>query len=75
MIIYNFDSNGGFTACNTETGLSAYAYPTSDNATQAKREPDTVACAMMANEENWTNSRFVEKDAANCARLTHPAPA
>jgi hypothetical protein len=45
-ILGKFDRSGGFTVGDTETGATAYAYPTSPWATQAKRDAEWVAFEM-----------------------------
>lgn len=47
-ILYAFDADGGFIAVCNPLKLAAYAYPTSDRATQAKRSPDSAARAMLS---------------------------
>ena len=46
-IKYAMDSEGGFTAGIIGTNLTAYAYPTSSRATNARRNPATVANQML----------------------------
>lgn len=40
--------DGGFVVGDVETGLTAYAYPSSTSAFQAVRRPLSVATAMLA---------------------------
>lgn len=47
-ILYAFDADGGFIAVCRPLKLAAYAYPTSDRATQAKRSPISAARAMLS---------------------------
>ncbi|MCW2242223.1 hypothetical protein [Azospirillum canadense] len=61
-ILYMHTPEGGFLAGDTETGLTSYAYPTSSDATKAKRNPAKVAAEMMANET--ASSRRAVPDAA-----------
>lgn len=49
MIEYKLDKDGGFFAHDTETGATAYAYPTSTHAVQARRNASKVANEMMRN--------------------------
>ena len=51
-IMYHLDSDGGFSAGDTDTGITAYAYPTSAYANRAKRDPEKVARDMLAREGN-----------------------
>lgn len=47
-ILYLIDEQGGFLCGDTLTGITEYAYPTSDHATAAKRDPEGVARTMLA---------------------------
>lgn len=49
-ISYKLLPDGGFVCGERVTGLTAYAYPTSTNATKARKEPLKVAQAMLAAE-------------------------
>ena len=57
MIIHHLDQQGGFTCGDTETMHTAYAYPSSIHATDAKRDPDKVAAEMLR-QMNYLNSRL-----------------
>lgn len=50
-IVFKLLDDGGFVVGDTDTGRTAYAYPTSPFATKAKKSPVNVAKAMM---RNWT---------------------
>lgn len=53
MIICRHTPEGGFIAGDTETRITAYAYPSSTNATKAAlgaRAADRIARAMLAKE-------------------------
>lgn len=53
MILSHLDSQGGFTVGDTDTGATAYAFPTSTHATNAKRQPETVAAKMGKRANDW----------------------
>ncbi len=44
---YVMDANGGFYAADVDSKVIEYAYPTSNHATEAKRNPELVALAML----------------------------
>jgi hypothetical protein len=46
-IVFYFDAQGGFTVGDTETRVTAYAYPTSPHATNAKKHATQVAAEMV----------------------------
>lgn len=71
MIFWHMDDHGGFTAGDTETGLTSYAYPSSPNAGEARRNPASVARRMLAVEPGlWrTTTSAAEYDCRNWARL------
>lgn len=46
-ILCKLDSRGGFTCGDTSTGRASYAYPTSDCATRARRDPHGAAVDML----------------------------
>lgn len=60
MIIYLLDTDGAFIAGDTDTEATAYAYPTSEHATKAKRNPEGVAREMTFH-AHYTN-QFCPKD-------------
>jgi hypothetical protein len=51
-ILFKLDGQGGFTCGDNETGKTAYAYPTSPYAENAKRDPMSVAQSLL-NDESW----------------------
>jgi len=57
-IRYMITADGGFLCGDTETGLAAFAYPTSPHAEQAKRCPDTIARHMIAAEPTVAHGRY-----------------
>lgn len=54
MNIHHLDQQGGFTCGDTETMHTAYAYPSSIHARDAKRDPDK-AVAEMLRHANYLN--------------------
>jgi D-arabinose 1-dehydrogenase-like Zn-dependent alcohol dehydrogenase len=44
---FGFDRQGGFAAIDTATHASAYAYPTSTNASKAHASPQCCAARMV----------------------------
>lgn len=50
MIIYKLEEDGGFRCGDTESNLTSYAYPSSLDAKQAKKNPVKVSARMIANE-------------------------
>lgn len=72
-IKYLLDADGGFTCGDTASGYTAYSYPSSHWATEAKRHAATVAAAMLAIEatsRKWTpHSIAAGYDARNWAQL------
>jgi len=70
MILYHLDKDGGFTAGDTETGRTAYAYPGSYSAFDAKIIHESDAAARMMEIENgydasWRDqARYVANDAS-----------
>jgi hypothetical protein len=74
-ILYKLDAQGGFTCGDTETGRTAYAYPTSISADDAKHDPLRVARRMMKHENEskpgWRDAKpYADKDAERMAVLT-----
>ena len=78
MITYDFGKDGSFVAGDTETSITAYAYPTSPQATKAKKSPLKVAKEMinLELEVSWTRKEGApawesarEYDARNWRRL------
>jgi hypothetical protein len=90
MILYYLRPDGAFIAGNTKTGLTAYAYPTSPHAIEARTKPAIVAERMMAGEVDRVNlapaqravamlrdaERMFELDAhgSNTVRPHQPSP-
>jgi hypothetical protein len=74
-ILFKFDRDGGFICGDTETGRTAYAYPTSSWAIFAHRSrPSFVASRMMAHENTcnylWRDAdHFAAKDRERLAGL------
>ena len=54
MNTYHIDDCGGFTCADPETCHTSYAYPSSDHATAAKRNPHKVAAEMLR-QANYIN--------------------
>ena len=73
MIVYKLLPDGAFIVGDTETRNTSYAYPTSTNATQAKRKPVKVAAEMTERANRLAEcvpSKFAkEYDARNWERL------
>ena len=70
-IRFKLETNGAFIAGDTETGRTAYAYPSSTYAMQAKRHPKTVAAEMMADENStgrWRDA-FDDYDLRHWTRI------
>lgn len=62
MILFYLDPQGGFTCGDTETGRTAYAYPTSPHADRAKRpELRARTAATMVKRENDMGSAWRER--------------
>ena len=72
-VIFKLCRDGSFVAGDTATGHTSYAYPTTPNATQAKRRPAKVAAEMIeranAYARHCTASIVAEYDARNFVRL------
>lgn len=49
-IVFGWDSDGGFIAGEVESGVTAYAYPTSERAREAKNDPEPTAAEMLNSE-------------------------
>ena len=49
-IVFKLDAQGGFTCGDTETKLTAYAYPTSQWADRSRKHPEPVAVEMLSDE-------------------------
>ncbi len=46
-ILIKLDERGGFTCGDTTTGRASYAYPTSEHANKARRDPHGIAVRML----------------------------
>ncbi len=53
MILHKLMPDGAFVCGDTKTGATVYAYPTSQNAENAKKDPEGVAFAMLAIENAY----------------------
>lgn len=49
-VIHKLGADGSFTAGDTESRLTSYAYPTSPHADAARKKPERTAAAMMRQE-------------------------
>ncbi len=56
-IQYHIDQDGSFTAGDVDSGVTAYAYPSSEHAQQAKRNPLKVAEEMIQGEMRWSRRK------------------
>lgn len=71
-IVHKVMPDGGFVCGDTQTGRTAYAYPTSPHATKARKSAATVAKAMMRN-VGPTCDLVKEYDARNWQKLERQA--
>lgn len=74
MIVFKLTNDGAFLAGDTETGRTAYAYPTSDHAFAARKHPQKVANEMMRNENayraEWRDiERYKRADAKRLSQI------
>ena len=53
-IRYHIGQDGSFTAGDVDSGVTAYAYPSSEHAAEAKRNPLEVAEEMIQGEMSWS---------------------
>lgn len=69
--------DGGFVAGDSETRITCYAYPTSDHAEAAKREPRIIAAEMIESENAGHRAWMPREDydARNWERIGTPTPA
>lgn len=74
-IVFGFDGSGGFTAGDTVTGRTSYAYPTSFHATTAKRSAVRTAMQMMEDENALGDWRDAPEYRAKDARHWEVLPA
>lgn len=72
MIVFKMLKSGAFVAGDTETRLTAYAFPSSPNADRAKRCPKATASEMMAHENTlaFAHKTSPDYDASNWKDLT-----
>lgn len=71
MIVYKLLEDGGFVCGDSHTGMTAYSYPTSDNARLARRvNPALVAGLKLAKERRYGGKHEADYDARNWAQLT-----
>lgn len=69
-IVFKLLDDGGFVVGDTDTGRTAYAYPTSPFATKAKKSPVNVAKAMMRNvARDGRSSTVIAYDTRNWTKL------
>lgn len=77
-IIYKLDAAGGFTVGDSETRHTAYAYPTSPYAYDARRHPGRIAQDMVLSANAFArvapSQIVIESDARNWARLREMEP-
>lgn len=65
-IQHAFDAQGGFLVADFGSGITAYAYPGSIHATDAKTNPARVAAEMLDHERSYTRSALaLDYDARN----------
>jgi hypothetical protein len=71
MIVYKLDERGGFTAGDTETGITSYAYPSSVWAVTARSKPMKAAQLMISMERECMHESDYAKayDARNWVTL------
>ncbi len=70
-ILHKLMADGGFLCGDTETGMTAYAYPTSTYAVAARKKPEGVAAEMIAHEHAFcrTIPSIKDGDARHMAEL------
>lgn len=71
-ILHMHTTDGAFIAGDSETGLTSYAYPSSEFAEKARRTPTKVAAEMMESESGWARKvapGAVQRDAERMALL------
>lgn len=72
MVVFIFDEDGAFIAGDTRTNVTSYAYPSSANASQAKRAPIKVAAEMIKRENAYGRHGFtheIDGDHRNWVKL------
>jgi hypothetical protein len=70
MITFTLTDDGAFVAGDYSTGLTCYAYPTSANATRARRNPKGAAEDMLRHQFACTLHDRGPYDKANWKRLS-----
>ena len=73
---YGFDKSGGFFVLDHHRQMASYAYPTSDHADWAKRDPEHICFIMATGFDNPCPgfTRQMEIDHYNrVLRAAHPA--
>ena len=78
-IIYNFDNNGAFIACDTQSRRTVYAYPTSPHAVSARKHAPEIAKEMVDQENSYGSWRdyleYRKQDEERIAALSqHETP-
>lgn len=71
-ILYGHTSDGGFISADQQTGLTAYAYPTSYSATRAVKHGSEVAQQLIEGEQYRIESReirYVDYDYRNWYKI------
>lgn len=69
MIVYRILPDGGFVCGDTSTLVTVYAYPTSECAEGAKKNPQMTADIMLEIEARWGKAQRDEYDKLNWDRL------
>lgn len=69
MIFHKLDKDGGFTAGDSESRMTSYAFPTSTHANRAKQSPMEVAEEMLANETRHGFDHEFRYDDSNWCKL------
>lgn len=70
MIVFRMDAQGGFTAGDTVTRLTAYCYPTSFNAVIARKQPERIAHELIKGAKLFATLDRADYDARNWATLS-----
>lgn len=52
-VVFGWDDNDGFVAGEVNSGITAYAYPTSERAERAMNDPECVAAEMLNEESRY----------------------
>ena len=56
MIVYKHLADGAFVGGDTDTGITGYAYPTSEHAEEVRKNPLRVASEMVRGQIGYPNS-------------------